>query len=117
VEIGEMPSEISGAPKPKVAEPDEGVSAAIGFSVRPLDENLRRRLGAEGVEGVVVADVDQRSAADNALRSGDVIGEVNRTPLRDVAQFDAIAKSLKKGDDVLLRVFRNGAWSYIVIRL
>jgi serine protease Do len=117
VEIGEMPAEIAGEGPPKMAKPDAGTSAAIGFSVRPLDEKLRRRLEAEGVEGVVVAGVDPDAAAGDALRAGDVISEVNRTPVRDVAQFDAAAKDLKKGDDLLLRVFRKGAWSYIVIRL
>jgi serine protease Do len=117
VEIGEMPSEIAGDKPPKVSQPDEGVHTTLGFSVRPLDENLRRRVGAQGVEGVVVSDVDPRAAAGDALRSGDVIAEVNRTPVRDVAEFDAIVKDLKKGDDVLVRVFRQGTWSYIVIRL
>jgi serine protease Do len=117
VEIGEMPGEIAGEAPPKSAKPDAGASAAIGFSVRPLDEGLRGRLGAQGVEGVVVADVDPRAPAGEALRAGDVVSEVNRTPVRDVAQFGAAVQGLEKGDDLLLRVFRKGAWSYIVVRL
>ncbi|MCK9460372.1 MAG: DegQ family serine endoprotease [Proteobacteria bacterium] len=118
VEIGEMPAEIAGDAPKKAGKPGEGATAAaLGFSVRPLDEGMRRRLGAAGVDGVVVAEVDPESPAAEALRSGDVISELNRTAVRDVAGFEALAKGLKKGDDLLLRVFRQGAWSYLVIRL
>ena len=117
VQIGEMPGEIAGDKPPAAGKKGEGATTALGFSVRPLDEGLRRRLGAQGVEGVVVAEVDPGSTAGEALDAGDVIGEVNRTAVRDIAGFEAAVKGLEKGDDLLLRVFRDDKWSYVVVRL
>ena len=120
VEIGEMPSDLSGAGQaPAKAEKRDAAPAGVelGFSVRPLEQGLRERLGAEDVQGVLVDAVDPDSSAAEGLRPGDVIAEVNQTVIRDVAGFDAVAKTLKKGDDMLLRVFRQGGWAYLVIRL
>jgi serine protease Do len=119
VEIGEMPADLarSGAPQKAERKNDSPVGAVLGFTVRPLDEQLRRRFGAEDVAGVVVDSVDPRSSAADSLQPGDVVAEMNQTVIRDPAGFDAVAKTLKKGDDLLVRVFRKGGWAYVVIRL
>ena len=57
---------------------------------------------------MVVAAGDSRSAAGEALRSGDVIAELTRDPVREFAQFIAAFKSLGKGGKVLLRVVGGG---------
>jgi len=117
IEIGEMPGDLAGAiRRPRSGEGEEE-TGDLGFSVRPLDDRLRERLGAEDVEGgVVVGSVEPGSAASRALRSGDVIVEVNRDPIRDEEDFEEKVSGTKEGDDLLLLVYRRGSWLYLVLR-
>ena len=62
--------------------------------------------------GVVVSQVSPSSAAASAgLQQGDVIQEVNRRPVRNVAEFEAAVRNSKQG--TLLLVNRNGHTTYI----
>jgi serine protease Do len=115
IKIGTMPDDLTAA----AAEGKSGGSdAGPGFNVAPLDTLTRSQLGAESVTGgVVVTDVNRESDAAKSLQRGDIITEVNRNPVSSVDDFNAAIKSLKKGDDLLVRVFRRGGWLYGVIRL
>jgi len=119
VVIGELPDDLGGlpTPKPKSQQP-EGEATRLGFAVSDLDDGLRRQLGATEVErGVVVMQVEPGSAASRVLERGDIVVEVNRDPVRDAADFERRLEKLGKGDDLLLLVFREGSWRYVVIRL
>jgi serine protease Do len=60
----------------------------------------------------VVNDVSPASAAAAAgLKQGDVILEVNRRPVKNVAEFEAAVKNSKDG--ILLLVNRDGRTIYI----
>lgn len=114
VTIGEMPDEIGAVAPGKGTEPD----ARLGIGVSPLSPDLRQRLGLpSNATGVVVSEVDQDAPAAQALVRGDVITEVNRKPVRNPEEFRAATRALKKGDDMLLRLNRQGQWLYAVIRL
>lgn len=113
VEIGKMPDgdDESGRTASSKSETD------FGLTVTDLNEQLRSRLGAdESVSGVVVTDTASESPAAGMVAKGDVILEVNRKIVRTTAEFKAAAKSVKAGDTVILRVFRNGAWLWITFR-
>jgi serine protease Do len=118
--VGEMPDDAD-RPAAGPAKPDDApdsAATALGFSVRPLDDQLRRRLGAGEVErGVVVDRVVPGTAASRALDKGDIVVEVNRDPVGSVEQLEKLTSVLKAGDDLLLLVFRKGSWRYVVIRL
>ncbi|MCU0660939.1 MAG: DegQ family serine endoprotease [Myxococcota bacterium] len=114
VTIGEMPSEPGEATSGKKAKAD----ARLGFGVSALSGELRQRLGLPpSAQGVVVDGVDESAPASEVLRPGDIITEVNRKSVRSVEDFKAATTSLKKGDDMLLRLNRQGQWLYAVIRL
>ncbi|MDD5307540.1 MAG: Do family serine endopeptidase [Deltaproteobacteria bacterium] len=89
----------------------------LGLTVAPLDETSRKRLGADGVDGVVVTDVRPGSPASRVLTRGDVVAEVNREKVTTPADLQAKTKGLKAGDDVLFLVLRDGSWLYLVTRL
>lgn len=66
-------------------------------------------------QGVLVEDVKQNSPAWNAgLRSGDVIINANRKPVKDMAALRAAIKNRK--DPLLLRINRNGGIFFVVVR-
>ena len=93
-----------------------------GLSLGDLDQNARQELQQDGasqgvnVRGAVVNDVVPGSPADNAgLRSGDVIMEVNRKPMRSAADVVQALGSVPKGQDALVLVWSNGGSTFRVL--
>lgn len=94
---------------------DAKAVGTLGLGLAPLNDALRRRLELDASDPakVVIADVESGSPADEAgLRPGDLLMEVNRQPIKDVA---AAQKQLKTGDKVLVLVRRNGVSLYKVL--
>ena len=82
--------------------------ALDGVSVENLTPQVARGLNLPaGASGVVVNEVNPGSEAASAgLKQGDVIQEVNRRPVRNVAEFEAAVRNSKDG--TLLLVNRDG---------
>jgi len=66
---------------------------------------------------LVVVRIEPGSPANGLLLPRDVIVEVNREPARDVPAFRDAVKSLGSGKSLLLRVFRNDSWIYLVLQV
>ena len=65
--------------------------------------------------GVMISDLGIDSpAAVAGLRRGDIIVAVNRQPVRDIESLREVIRN--KSQQLLLRVYRNGEFGYIVIR-
>jgi serine protease Do len=112
VKLGELPGESAGGP----GEP-KGGAGADGLAVRPLDGEARRQLGLgdEPQHGVVVERIEPNSAAARArLRPGDVILEVNRTPVKTPQEFRNVFG--KARGDRLLLVHRQGSTFFVVVK-
>lgn len=111
VKVGELPSETALAGR----QGEGAFSAETGFDVAPLTPDIRRELGLKDNQGgVVVTAVKQASDAyQKGLRKGDVIIEVNRKPVSDLASFNAAMSGLGKGDQVLLLVITEGHTRYV----
>jgi serine protease Do/serine protease DegQ len=78
-------------------------------------QNFRAEDDPSQAAGVVVTDVQPGSTGASAgLQPGDVIVATNRIPTRNLSD---LADALRRGThQVLLRVYRNGEFGYIVIR-
>jgi serine protease Do len=102
--LGSLPDEEApGAPG--TSEPDGG---RLGVAVRPLDERARAELEvpSDVGQGAVVDQVEPDSpAARLGLRPGDVLLEVNRTPVHDAA---SLRRALGQPGPALLVVLREG---------
>lgn len=112
VTLGELPSDSSAAGN-NAAEPG---NALQGLSIDELTPEIARELGLRpGTQGVVISGVDSASpAAEAGLQRGDVIAEVNRKPVRSVAEFEQAAKQARR-QPVLLLVNRGGSTQYVVL--
>jgi serine protease Do len=71
----------------------------LGITVREIDRGLVGRVEIPStVEGVVVSGVDPMGPAHPALRRGMVILEVNRKPVRTVAEYQRLVAGSRSGD-------------------
>jgi serine protease Do len=97
---------------------DTGKESGFGLTVQPLTPEIAESLGIGGdAKGVVVSGVDPGSAADDAgLRRGDVIMEVNREPVKDLASYRKAIKGAGKGKSVLFLVRRGENTIFIAVK-
>jgi serine protease Do len=109
--LGEMPKdELARNGQMQPGQRGQSKTDALdGVEVTDLDAQARREADVPSkVRGALVTKVDEDSnAAEAGLRTGDVIIEINRQPVRSAD--DAVALSEKgKGERILLRVWRGG---------
>lgn len=89
----------------------------LGLSLQPLTPDTAEQLNIpQEVKGLVITDVDPSgAAAEKGLRRGDVVMEINRTPVSSLG--DARAAIEKSGNKaVLLLVSRRGQTFFIPIK-
>jgi serine protease Do len=96
------------ARSPSDEEPGgENVGERLGLRVESITPEMARRWGLES-RGVVVVEVTPASFADDVqFGQGDVIVEINREPISDVADFTRVTSGLKAGQNVVFRVLRR----------
>ena len=94
-----------------------GSAGRLGVTARPLTPEIAQQLELRaGTQGVVVEQVDPAGpAADAGVRSGDVIEQVNRQPVRTT---DELAAALQRAGarPVLLLVNRRGTTFFVTVR-
>lgn len=101
--------------------PNETVSAAAGVSnpgwtLRNLDDRTAASLGYEGDFGVLVTGVQPAGrAAEAGLSQGDVIVEVDRTPVSEVDDVRRLVAA--SGSEALLLVWRDGRTRFLLLEL
>jgi len=62
--------------------------------LRPLTPEIARQLNLKSTDGVIVARVDENSAAGEAgCSGGDVIREINRQKVRSMADYERLTRT------------------------
>ncbi len=98
----------------KTSRPDSPESAPLGIQVQELTPDLAARLGYDQETGVIVAGVKTGSPAAAArIQRGDLIQEINQTPVESVSAYE---KAVSKGDKFLFLVRRGDSTFYTVIK-
>jgi len=90
-------------------------SNALGLAVEGIDPAQRSELG-EPEGGVIISHVESDAAWRAGIRPGDIILAVNNRPVADVDAFDALVEELPAERSVALRIWRNGASSFVAYR-
>jgi serine protease Do len=100
-QIAEPPADV---PQPSG---DIGVPPALGLTVRNLDREFRHRHELPGtLRGVVISRVEPMSPAFDAdIARGQVVLEVNRTPVESVEQFARLTSAARAGDVLTLYLY------------
>ena len=90
----------------------------LGMQLQDITPELAKSLKLETNQGVLVSDVTPgNSAAESGIRRGDVISEMNRSPITNMKDYQRLAGSVKTGDSVLFLVKRGGTTIYIAVKV
>jgi serine protease Do len=94
----------------------EKAKPALGLAVQPLTPALAQQLGVRATQGLVVQNVVEGSpAADAGFERGDVIVEVNKKPVKSVADLRETVAKQSKGSPMLFRVQRQDASLFLTV--
>jgi len=97
---------------PKKPAPAQAPNA-IGLHVSDLTEAQRRELG---IDSGVLVDSAEGAAARAGLQAGDLILQLNNTPVTDAKQFNALVAKLDPKKSLALLVRREDATSYLIVK-
>ncbi len=115
--LGELPVKetASVTTRQKPAPPEPGLPH-LGIAVTELTPDIAKHLNLPAeTKGVVVADVEEGGAASEAgLQPGDVIQEVNRKPVRTMADFQSLMSARGSGP-ILLLVNHDGRTMFVAL--
>lgn len=90
----------------------------LGLDVRTLTKDLAKQLGTTATSGVVIAGVDEDSAAAQAgLKSGDVIEKAGGQPVATVEEYEKAKAQFSGGDGLVLHIrSTNGKKFFVVLK-
>jgi serine protease Do len=107
--IGELPVDTQGGP-------GDYQNVFRGIGVQEITPELAKKMNIPGrIKGVIVTDVEENSPALGILTQGDVIQEINRKRISTMKEYQDIASKLKKDEDVLILIFRNGSSVFVTL--
>jgi serine protease Do len=114
VSVGERPDDVA-ENFPSSKEEQHG---KLGITVENVTSEAAQELRLSSNKGALVTDVKPGSPADEGgLEPGDVIHEINRTPVNTAVDLQSVARSLKPGSNVLVKVERQGQSVYLAFDL
>ncbi len=104
------------AKEPREADRGERAKPTLGLAVQPLTPALAQQLGVKATQGLVVQNVQDGSpAADAGFERGDVIVEVNKKPVKSVAELRESVDKHGKGKPMLFRIQRQDTSLFLTV--
>jgi len=114
VTVGERPSDIS--ENFRSTKTDE--AGKLGITVESITTDTQHQLNLLSTRGALITEVKPGSAADEGgVQQGDVIHEVNHVPVNRASDLQAVTRSLKGGNTVLLKIERQGQTLFLAFEL
>ncbi|MCU0539645.1 MAG: DegQ family serine endoprotease [Desulfobacterales bacterium] len=97
--------------------PEKRGEDPLGLKVSALTPEIAQRFAIGETAGVIVTDVQNGTPAEEAgVRAGDLIKEINHTPVESVADYRAALKKFDKEKTLQLFVWRKNA-GFLVLKL
>jgi serine protease Do len=116
IKIGESPDDRQ-AQAPRQGG-ERATPSALGLDVRPITPEVARQLNLKTDEGVIVARVEENSAASEAgVQRGDVIREINRQKVRSLGDYEKLTKDVKDGDRLTVLLQRGPMSLYVAFTI
>jgi serine protease Do len=83
-----------------------------------LNDSVRQVHDTRSDSGIiVVAQATGNNAVHTGLQAGDVIREINCTPLQSSSQLQALIRNFKSGDPAVLQIERDGKLQYLAFEM
>jgi serine protease Do len=96
------------------SEPEHG----LGMTLEEITPELAKQYDLPESSGLIIVKVEGNSpAAEADLRDGDIILEVDQTPVKRLATFISIIRRYKTGDTVLFLINREGATLFVTLTI
>jgi serine protease Do len=112
VKVGKRPEEKLAA-RGSYREQEE----EFGISVSNLTPEIAQQFNTDETAGVIVTQVESGGKGDNAdVRVGDIIKEINRRPIKDVSDYQAVLAKVAPGETANLFIHRKDA-GFLVAKL
>ena len=109
--VGELKEEL------REAKATPETERTYGLVVQNITPEIAKHLNLKDRRGVIVTDIQPGSPAENAdLRAGDIVTEINKKPVRNVADFKELMKKASLKDGVVVLVKRENVTFYAVIK-
>jgi len=109
VKLGELPDEEA-----TVAEAPSGQE--LGLQLQEVTPELARTHELASDKGLIITDLDPAGvAAEAGLRRGDIILEINQSPVYTISEFQKKVGEAKKGDMMLFLIKRREGSLYIAV--
>jgi serine protease Do len=109
--IGELKDEKLQASKKPEVEKD------FGLVVQNITPEIAKHLNLKDKRGVIVTDVQPGSPAQEGdLKSGDIIKEINRKPIKNIEDFKEAVKKVNIKEGAVLLIQRESVTFYMVLR-
>ena len=113
VEIGKLEDEET-----VLADTETGSSRKLGLTVQELTPKLAESLGIDDTQGVIVSDIQSGSSAGEAgIQRGDIILEINRNKIENIADYKKALQESQEKNNILLLIKRDKSTRFVVIEL
>lgn len=91
----------------------------LNIFVTDLNGSISRSLHDIRTESgiVVVAQAAGTNSVHTRLEAGDIVREIDHTPVQSSSQFQALIRNFKSGDPVVLQVERDGRLQYLAFEM
>jgi len=108
-------AEMEGDPGKRGGAPD--LSRELGLTVQDITPELAQRFEIENAKGVLVTAVEGGSPAEDAgFQEGDIVRQINRQPVPNVAEFAQLVKKVRGDKTVLFLVERGDARLFLAVK-
>ena len=98
----------------KIAAQSQTPVQSFGMKLDDITPQWRQQFGVRDKTGVIVVNVDPGGLAEDAgIQTGDLIKEVDRKPVRNLADFNSAMAKLKQGEPVLM-LLKRGKQTFFV---
>ncbi|MBF0252841.1 MAG: trypsin-like peptidase domain-containing protein [Candidatus Omnitrophica bacterium] len=109
---------LTNKPNVQTNTASQALPVRFGIEAIDLDPVMAKTLGSQGSSGVLVNKITIGSPANLAgIERGDIITFIAGLPINNIDDIPAIASNFKAGDNVNMRIVRNGRTDEILLRV